>query len=146
MTNLLLLFAESQRPSSRARGLTAAGGWSWLCSWAPAASWERKACRRPEETRGTAALHHLPRRKSSGLPTGPEAQTRLLLWQLMEWSRPGLRTPWRTNPMFKWGGHSLRFSFQKGSCGKVKSGTFTGDSHHVTDQRRGPFYPHGAVE
>lgn len=71
--------AESERPPSRASGPAAAGGWSWSCRRAPAASWEWEACRRPEETRRAAALRHMPRRKSSGLPTGSEAQTRLLL-------------------------------------------------------------------
>lgn len=75
----VLCIVESQRPPSRASDLPAAGGGSHLRSGAPAASRERKACRRPEKTRGTAALHHLPGRTDSGLPRRTEAQERLLL-------------------------------------------------------------------
>lgn len=96
-------FAESKRPPSRASGPAATGSWSWSCRWAPAASWEWEARRRTEETRGAAALRHMPWRKSSGLPASSEAQTRLLFQRLMEWNRLSLREPWRTNPMFKWG-------------------------------------------
>lgn len=77
--------AESQRPASRGAGFRAAGGRPGLRGRAPAASGQqRKACRRPEETRGAAALHRRSGSTSSGLPTSTETQKKLFLSRLMQ--------------------------------------------------------------
>lgn len=60
------------------------------------------------------------------------------------WSETALAWATQQTPCLNGGGGGL-FTLQKGSYGRVKSWTFTGDGHCVTDQGRRPYYPHGAV-
>lgn len=75
----MLCVAESSRSAQRRPSAPADGSGSYLCGWAPAASWEWKAHGCPESTERTVELHGQPRGEDSLLSQHPSAQERHFL-------------------------------------------------------------------